>query len=73
LRAAGPSGSDRVRRGGSFDNDADDLRAANRNNDDPSDQNDDIGFRCSSSRACPRLVSKDASPEREVRDQRPRP
>jgi formylglycine-generating enzyme required for sulfatase activity len=43
-------GSDRVNRGGSFDNDADDLRASNRDDDDdPSDDDDDIGARCCSS------------------------
>lgn len=62
LGETGHSGSNRVKRGGSFDNDADDLRAANRNDDDPSNQNDNLGFRCASSRARPRLVSTDAGP-----------
>ena len=48
--AGGPSGSNRVKRGGSFDNDADNLRVSNRNDDNPSDDNDNDGFRCASSR-----------------------
>jgi len=49
-RAGGPSGSDRVKRGGSFDNDDDNLRVSNRNDDDPSDSDDNLGGRCCSSR-----------------------
>ena len=45
-----PSGSNRVMRGGSFDNDDDNLRASNRNDDNPSDDNDNLGFRCASPR-----------------------
>jgi formylglycine-generating enzyme required for sulfatase activity len=45
------SASNRVDRGGSFDNDdADDLRGSNRNDDDPSDDDDNLGARCCSSR-----------------------
>ena len=45
-----PSGSNRVIRGGSFDNNDDNLRASNRNDDNPSDDNDNLGFRCASPR-----------------------
>ena len=45
-----PSGSNRVKRGGSFDNNDDNLRASNRNDDNPSDDNDNLGFRCVSPR-----------------------
>ena len=44
------SATDRVRRGGSWDNDAGNLRAANRDDDDPADADDNLGFRCCSSR-----------------------
>lgn len=39
------SGSNRVIRGGSWNNDARNLRSANRNNDEPSNRNNDLGFR----------------------------
>ena len=45
----GGSGSNRVNRGGSWNNDASNLRSANRNNDTPSNRNDNLGFRCLSS------------------------
>ena len=48
--AGGTSGSNRVKRGGSFDNDDDNLRVSNRNDDNPSDDNDNLGLRCCSSR-----------------------
>ena len=48
--AVGTSGSNRVKRGGSFDNNDDNLRASNRNDDNPSDSDNNLGFRCSSSR-----------------------
>jgi hypothetical protein len=35
-----------VVRGGSFDNPPDDLRSANRDDDEPEDQNDNLGLRC---------------------------
>jgi hypothetical protein len=61
-RAAGQSGTNRVIRGGSFANTADNLRAANRNDNGPANRNDNVAARCVSSRARPRLVSTDASP-----------
>jgi formylglycine-generating enzyme required for sulfatase activity len=39
-------GRDRDLRGGSFNNDADNLRAAYRNYNHPDNRNDNIGFRC---------------------------
>ena len=61
MRATGQSGSDRVRLGGSWDNTAANLR--DRDDDTPSDSDDDLGFRCASSRHARRAVSKDAAPE----------
>ena len=49
--ATGHSASNRVNRGGSFDNDAANLRAGNRNNDTPSDADNNLGVRCASSSA----------------------
>jgi hypothetical protein len=44
----GLTGSNRVNRGGSFNNDASNARAANRNNNDPSNRNSNNGFRLAS-------------------------
>jgi hypothetical protein len=38
-------------RGGSFDNPPDDLRSADRNDDEPENRNDNLGLRCVRSRA----------------------
>ncbi|MBU1896167.1 SUMF1/EgtB/PvdO family nonheme iron enzyme [Myxococcota bacterium] len=38
-------GSNRVYRGGGWNNNASNLRAANRNRNDPSNRNNDLGFR----------------------------
>ncbi len=43
-------GSNRVNRGGSWNNTASNLRAANRNNDDPGKRNSNLGFRLASPR-----------------------
>jgi hypothetical protein len=40
------NGSNRVKRGGSFNNDASNLRSSNRNNDTPSNRNANNGGRC---------------------------
>ena len=48
------SGSNRVIRGGSWNNDGNNLRAANRNNNTPSNRNNNIGFRCASSLCRPK-------------------
>ncbi len=46
------SGSNRVIRGGSWNNDAQNLRSANRNNNDPGNRNDNLGFRLESTKVC---------------------
>jgi len=43
-------GANRVNRGGSWNNDASNARVANRNNNDPSNRNDNLGFRLTSTR-----------------------
>jgi formylglycine-generating enzyme required for sulfatase activity len=43
------AGANRVIRGGSWNNDASNCAAANRNNDNPDGRNDNLGFRV----ACP--------------------
>ncbi|MBF0429267.1 MAG: SUMF1/EgtB/PvdO family nonheme iron enzyme [Magnetococcales bacterium] len=43
-----PTGSNRVNRGGSWNNTSDNLRSANRNNNDPANRNNNLGFRLSS-------------------------
>ena len=44
------TGSNRVKRGGSWNNNAQNCRAANRNNNDPGNRNNNLGFRPTSSR-----------------------
>ncbi|MDR2482500.1 MAG: SUMF1/EgtB/PvdO family nonheme iron enzyme [Treponema sp.] len=39
------SGTNRVKRGGSWNNDARNLRSANRNSNGPSNRNNNLGFR----------------------------
>ena len=39
------TGSNRVIRGGSWNNNAQNLRSGNRNNDDPGNRNNNVGFR----------------------------
>jgi hypothetical protein len=41
----GNTGSNRVNRGGSWNNDAGNARSANRNNNDPGNRNDNLSFR----------------------------
>ncbi|UCD83478.1 MAG: SUMF1/EgtB/PvdO family nonheme iron enzyme [Deltaproteobacteria bacterium] len=41
-------------RGGSWNNNPNNLRASNRNNNNPTNQNNNIGFRCVSSGDCNR-------------------
>ncbi len=41
----GPSGSNRVNRGGSWNNNANNCRTANRNNNNPTNSNNNVGFR----------------------------
>ena len=49
-------GSNRVIRGGSWNNNAQNLRSANRNNDDPSKRNSNIGFRLVSTSELPEKI-----------------
>lgn len=46
-------GSNRVIRGGSWNNNAQNLRSAQRNNDHPDNRNDNVGFRLVSTKFCP--------------------
>jgi formylglycine-generating enzyme required for sulfatase activity len=41
----GPQGSNRVNRGGSWNNDAANCRSANRNRNNPGNRNNNLGFR----------------------------
>lgn len=49
-------GSNRVLRGGSWNNNAQNLRSANRNNNDPGNRNSNIGFRLVSTLGLPEEV-----------------
>ena len=44
-RVSPETGSNRVKRGGSWNNNANNLRSANRNNNTPTNRNNNIGFR----------------------------
>ena len=46
------SGSNRVIRGGSWNNNAQNVRSANRNNDDAGNRNNNLGFRLVSTAIC---------------------
>ncbi len=59
--AAGERRLARVLRGGSWNNNPNNLRAANRNNNTPTNRNNNNGFRCSSTAA--RGFSRGARPE----------
>jgi formylglycine-generating enzyme required for sulfatase activity len=48
----GQMGRNRVNRGGSWNNDARNLRSANRNNNSPGNRNNDLGFRLLSTKQC---------------------
>lgn len=49
MRDSGRRGSNRVKRGGSWNNNGNNCRSANRNNNNPSNTNNNIGFRLASS------------------------
>jgi len=51
--AGDETGSNRVKRGGSWNNNARNVRAANRNRNDPGNRNNNLGFRPVSSRQRP--------------------
>ncbi|MBT3196078.1 MAG: SUMF1/EgtB/PvdO family nonheme iron enzyme [Gammaproteobacteria bacterium] len=48
----GRSGQNRVNRGGSWNNNAKNLRSANRNNNSPSNRNNNLGVRLMSTKQC---------------------
>ena len=57
-------GSNRVKRGGSWNNNASNCRLANRNNNNPENSNNNIGFRLASSSVTPggcRLMNRSLS------------
>ena len=69
------SGSNRVQRGGSWNNNANNCRSANRNNNNPSNRNNNIGFRLCCS-AAPQDSENRAVPvavQFAIRDEYPRP
>jgi hypothetical protein len=55
-RVAVNYGSNRVNRGGSWNNNARNCRSANRNNNDPDNRNNDLGFRLLSSLSCQKCI-----------------
>ena len=55
------SGSNRVNRGGGWNNNASHCRSSNRNNDTPGNRNNNLGFRLLSTRRCQRVPFKDRS------------
>ena len=55
-----PQGTNRVNRGGSWNNDAGNCRSANRNRNEPGNRNNNVGFRLAlSSSQRHRMVSRD--------------
>ncbi|MEA1969485.1 MAG: SUMF1/EgtB/PvdO family nonheme iron enzyme [Thermodesulfobacteriota bacterium] len=59
IRVTTVSGSNRVKRGGSWNNNAQNCRSANRNNNSPDNRNNNIGFRLLSTRCCRRVQFMD--------------
>jgi len=53
-----PSGTNRVNRGGSWNNNANHCRVANRNNNNPTNSNNNIGFRIARSSDHPRQMAQ---------------
>lgn len=56
------AGTNRVNRGGSWNNNADNCRAANRNNNTPDNRNNNLGFRLLSTRHCQRDAVYESRP-----------
>ena len=56
MRGKGHKGTKRVIRGGSWNNNARNVRAAYRNNNDPGTRNNNLGFRCARAHAGSRRV-----------------
>ena len=48
------TGSNRVKRGGNFNNNAQNVRSANRNNNSPDNRNNNLGVRLVSTGSCPK-------------------
>ncbi len=66
------TGSNRVNRGGSWDNDARNVRAANRNDNTPDNRNDDLGLRPVSLRIKPDVARPRIRRPRTGHNQSPR-
>jgi len=67
------AGSNRVNRGGSWNSDASNLQASNRNTNSRSNRNNNLGARCVSSGSARRAVVKAAAPVRKAMTMRPSP
>ena len=69
----GDNGSNRVIRGGSWNNSAANLRASNRNRNSPGNRNNNLGFRCVSSARRPMDGGYGSLPCAQGVDHAPRP
>ena len=73
FEARGDRGSNRVNRGGSWNNPAHNCRSAYRNNDHPGNRNINLGFRLSSSQQGPDATRSRTRRQRQSSDHRPGP